>query len=64
MKKKSEKKIILEAIRENCLDCMVDPEINYTRETASARVARCPMTCCPLYQYRYGSSDNSSIAEI
>lgn len=64
MKKKSEKKIILEAIRENCLDCMVDPECNYTRETAPDRVARCPMTCCPLYKYRYGSMDASFIAEI
>jgi hypothetical protein len=64
MKKKSDKKILMEAIRENCIMCMIDPEAKETRETASARVARCPMKICPLYQYRYGTSDGDVIAEI
>lgn len=64
MKKKSDKKVLLEAIRENCLDCMCDPELKYTRKTAPSRIARCPLICCPLYKYRYGSMDSSTIAEF
>lgn len=68
MYKKSDKRILLDAIREHCVDCMCDHEFvehdEDTRIIASVRVNLCPITCCPLHKFRYGTMQPSIIAEI